>query len=205
MNKKPVPKRPRQKRASQKRPYEQRLRAEQAAETRQRIVEAALHLHSTIGPARTTISMVAVEAGVQRHTFYAHFPEEKDLFLACSGLQLERDPMPDAENWRAVADPEARLMKGLGALYDWYGRNATLMACVLRDAEYHALTRTTVDLRMAPHFKTMAEILGEGIPARQRPLLRLAMSFHSWRSLVEESSLTPKAAITTMTRAIFGE
>jgi AcrR family transcriptional regulator len=191
--------------APRKRPYEQRLRAEQAAETRQRIVEAALHLHGTIGPARTTISLVAAEAGVQRHTFYAHFPDEADLFLACSGLHQERDPMPDATGWRVVTDPKARLVKGLGALYDWYGRNATLIACVLRDAEHHALTRATVDLRIAPHLKTMADILGDGIPARHRPLLRLAISFHTWRSLVQESGLSPKAAINTLVHAIFGE
>lgn len=201
MTKSLSPKRPRQ----QKRPYEQKLRAEQAAETRQRIVEAALHLHGTIGPAQTTISMVAAEAGVQRHTFYAHFPDDRDLFLACSGLQQERDPLPDAQSWRSVADPKARLAKGLGAIYDWYGRNATLLACVLRDAEHHALTRATVDLRIAPHLKAMAEILGDGIPARQRPLLHLAMSFHTWRSLVQECGLTPKTALTTLTRAIFGE
>ncbi|MBV5324011.1 MAG: TetR/AcrR family transcriptional regulator, partial [Rhodospirillaceae bacterium] len=153
MSKTPVRKRA----TPQKRPYEQRLRAEQAAETRQRIVEAALHLHGTVGPAQTTVSMVAAEAGVQRHTFYAHFPDETDLFLACSGLQQERDPLPDAESWRAVADPLQRLAKGLGALYDWYGRNATLLACVLRDAEHHALTRATVDLRIAPYLKAMAE------------------------------------------------
>ncbi|MBK8159834.1 MAG: TetR/AcrR family transcriptional regulator [Rhodospirillaceae bacterium] len=193
------------KRAPKKRPYEQKLRAEQAAETRQRIVEAALHLHGTIGPARTTVSMIADRAGVQRHTFYAHFPDETDLFLACSGLHQEQDPMPDAEGWRAVADPKARLMKGLGALYDWYGRNARLVAAVLRDAEHHPVTAETIAHRITPHLNRMAEILSDGIPARQRPLLHLAMSFHTWRSLVQESDLSHRSALTTMSRAIFGE
>jgi AcrR family transcriptional regulator len=51
-------------------------RAEKQAETRQRIVEAAVDLHGSVGPARTTISMIAERAGVQRHTLYAHFPDE---------------------------------------------------------------------------------------------------------------------------------
>ena len=201
MNKKPARKRA----APKKRPYEQKLRAEQAAETRQRIVEAALHLHGTVGPARTTVSMIADRAGIQRHTFYAHFPEERGLFQACSGLQQERDPMPDAESWRGIASPQARVAKGLGALYDWYGRNARLVAAILRDAEHHPITRETVAHRISPHLNRMAEVLTDGIPARQRPLLHLALSFHTWHCLVQESGLSPKAAITTMTRAIFGE
>jgi AcrR family transcriptional regulator len=41
-----------------------RRRAELVEQTRQRIVDAAIHLHTTIGPANTTISGVAEEAGV---------------------------------------------------------------------------------------------------------------------------------------------
>ena len=68
------------------RTYTLKRRAEQQAETRRRIVEAAVELHGSVGPALTTISMVAERAGVQRHTLYAHFPDERSLFLACSGL-----------------------------------------------------------------------------------------------------------------------
>src|SRR6187549_1558951 len=97
------------------RTYTLKRRAEQQAETRKRIVEAAVELHGSIGPAATTISMVAERAGVQRHTFYAHFPDEWSLLLACSGLALERDPLPDAAPWRAIADPAERLSVGLRA------------------------------------------------------------------------------------------
>jgi AcrR family transcriptional regulator len=120
-----------------KRTYTLKKRAEQQAETRQRIAEAALELHSTIGPARTTLSMVAERAGVQRHTLYAHFPEERDLFMACGALAAERDPMPDATPWRAIQDRRERLRTGLSAIYAWFERNAQLAACVLRDVEFH--------------------------------------------------------------------
>src|SRR5512143_2127813 len=87
------------------RTYTLKRRAEQQAETRQRIVEAAVDLHGTVGPARTSLSMVAERAGVQRHTLYAHFPDERRLFLACSGLAMERDPFPSPEEWRHINDP----------------------------------------------------------------------------------------------------
>ena len=76
-------------------------------------MEAAVDLHGSVGPALTTISMVAERAGVQRHTLYAHFPDERSLYLACSGLALERDPLPDAEPWRAIEDRRERLRVGL--------------------------------------------------------------------------------------------
>src|SRR6476659_2634386 len=123
------------------RTYTLKRRAETQAATRQRIVEAAVELHSSLGPALTTISMVAERAGVQRHTLYAHFPDERSLYLACSGLTIERDPQPGAEAWRALTDRRARLRTGLLAVYAWYGRNAELAACVLRDAEFHPLTK----------------------------------------------------------------
>src|SRR6185295_7526305 len=131
------------------RTYNLKRRAEQQAETRQRIVEAAVELHSSVGPALTTISMVAERAGVQRHTLYAHFPDERSLFMACSGLAEERDPAPDAAPWQAIEGRE-RLATGLREIYAWYERNDTLLAAVLRDAEHHALTRETSDLRYGP-------------------------------------------------------
>src|SRR6185436_3127631 len=106
------------------RTYTLKRRAEQQADTRRRIVEAAVDLHSSVGPALTTLSMVAERAGVQRHTLYAHFPDERALFLACSGLVMERDPMPDASPWRTIADRHERLRTGLTEVYAWYERNA---------------------------------------------------------------------------------
>src|SRR5215212_8188895 len=102
------------------RTYTLKRRAEQQAETRRRIVEAAVELHGSVGPAQTTFSMVAERAGVQRHTLYAHFPDERSLHQACSALFFERDPLPDAEPWRAITDPSERLRVGLRAIYDWY-------------------------------------------------------------------------------------
>ena len=111
------------------RTYRLKRRAEQQAATRRRIVEAAVDLHGTVGPAKTTVSMLAQKAGVQRHTVYAHFPDERSLQMACSGLAFERDPMPDAAPWREIGDIGERLRTALAALYGWFERNAELAAC----------------------------------------------------------------------------
>jgi AcrR family transcriptional regulator len=189
-------------RVSKKRNYRLGKRADRQEETRRRIVEAAVDLHSTLGPARTTVSQIAEKAGVQRHTYYAHFPDERGLFLACSGLAMERDPLPNAETWRSISPGRERMRAGLAQLYGWYSRNAGQAACVLRDAEHHALTREMVELRMQPAMARAAEALAEGLPERALSLLGVAMDFACWRVL--SRSHTPESAAALMADALLG-
>jgi AcrR family transcriptional regulator len=184
------------------RTYKLGKRAEQQAQTRQRIVEAAVELHSTLGPAASSFSMVAEKAGVQRHTLYAHFPDERSLLMACSAHAMASDPTPDAARWAGIADRRERLTTGLTAIYDWYDRNAQLMACVLRDAEHHAPVREIMTLRYGPSVAAWHEVLGARLRARQRAMLHLALGYHSWRALALEGGLKSAAAVKLMVRAI---
>jgi AcrR family transcriptional regulator len=186
------------------RTYTLRRRAEQQADTRRRIVEAAFELHSSLGPASTTFSMVAERAGVQRHTLYAHFPDERSLFMACSGLFHEREPPPDAASWRGIEDRHERLRAGLVAIYAWYERNAKLIACVVRDAEVHTLVKEISALRFDPYFAAWHEVLGAKLTAKQRAMLALALSFHTWQTLTGEGGLRQAAAVKAMAQAIDG-
>jgi len=186
------------------RTYTQKKRAEQQAETRQRIVEAAVDLHGSIGPAATTFSMVAERAGVQRHTLYAHFPDERSLLMACSGLVMERDPPPDAAPWRTIDDRRERLRTALTAIYSWYERSAELIACVLRDAEHYAPVQEINELRWGPYYAAYHDALGAKLDAKQRAMLNLALSFFTWRTLARDSGLKQAAAVKAMVQAIEG-
>jgi AcrR family transcriptional regulator len=179
-------------------------RANQVADTRRRIVEATVELHGSIGPAATTLSMIAERAGVQRHTLYAHFPDEWSLSLACSALALERDPLPDAAGWAETRPVRDRLQQGLTALYGWYARNEELAACVLRDAEHHELTRRITQLRFGPPMAAYHEVLGAKLAPRQRALLGVALNFHAWRSLARDARLPPAEAARVFADAIAG-
>ena len=159
-----------------------RRRAERPAETRQRIIEAAVELHGTVGPALATLTMVAERAGLQRHTRYAHFPDERALLWACSGLVEEGDPLPDVAAWHALPDPCERLRTRIGALHAWYARNAGLAAYVLRDAEHHAPTRKIAALRLGLPLRAMQKVPKEGFDPAQRAMLGLMLGFHAWRS-----------------------
>jgi AcrR family transcriptional regulator len=184
------------------RQYSKGKRAEQEAETRQRIVEAALALHGEIGPNRTTISMIAERAGVQRHTVYAHLPDERTVFMACSDLFDERQPMPSPELWAGLNDPETQIRTALAALYAWYARNQSVMGHVLRDAEQNQTLREISDLRFGVPFDTVFASLANGLTDTQRAALALAMSFYTWRTLAQQAGLPPEAAVDLMVGSV---
>jgi AcrR family transcriptional regulator len=167
------------------RKYELKKRAERQEETRQRIVEAAIQLHRTKGPARTTFSDIAALAGVQRHTLYRYFPDERQMGLACSGHHFDLNPPPDPAEWAEFGDPGERLRVGLTALYSWYVRNEDMFTCVLRDAEVDPLTRELFELRAAEPMgrirRSLADGLGKG--KQVQAALDLALDFHAWRRL----------------------
>jgi AcrR family transcriptional regulator len=185
-----------------KRSYTKGKRAEQEAETRLRIIEAALALHSEFGPAQTTVSMIAERAGVQRHTVYAHLPDDRSIFMACSGLHAEREPLPSPAAWETTNDPSVRLKQALTALYMWFARNEQLIAAVLRDAEHHAVLREIAALRFGTGLDAIADSLSAGLRARGKAALTLAMTFHTWRTLVHGAGLKPGAAVDLMVHAV---
>lgn len=178
------------------RPYTLKRRAERQDETRQRIVDATIELHQTIGPTATTISEIADRAGVGRVTVYRHFPDELTLARACSGQYLERNPPPDPERWRAIADSDQRLRTALRETYAYHRSTQKMFTHVLADARDHPVT--------APyhqHWRRAVDVLLEPRPVRgrQRTRLRaaiaLALSFDTWRTLSLEHGLTdPQAA-----------
>ena len=183
--------------------YELKRRAERQEQTRRRIVEAAIQLHQTKGPARTTLSDIARLAGVQRHTLYRHFPDEREVGLACSGLFHELNPPPDPAGWHAIPDRGERLRSGLSALYGWYEQVEDMFVCVLRDAEVHPLTRELVELRAAEPMSRIRRSLARGLGRGKRiqAALDLAIDFRAWRRL-RESGLAAAEAADLMAEAV---
>jgi AcrR family transcriptional regulator len=118
-----------------KREYRKKARAEQEEATRERITEAAVKLHGSVGPARTTVSGVAREAGVQRATVYRHFPDEESLFAACSAHYWSQHALPDVEAWKPVRDPKERLRGALAGIYDFYAENEAMLEKTSRDRD----------------------------------------------------------------------
>ncbi|HEY7950594.1 MAG TPA: helix-turn-helix domain-containing protein [Solirubrobacterales bacterium] len=186
-----------------KRRYRKRRRAELEDATRLRITEAAVDLHGSLGPAKTTISAVAERAGVQRATVYRHFPDEVALFGACSAHWLGRHPLPDLAEWAAVADPDDRLRLALSDLYAWYESGEEMLEKTTRDASLVPAMRAPAELRRAWLAEAAATIV-RGRPERGARRRRVeaavahAVSFPTWRSLVREQGLSAVEAVDLM-------
>src|SRR5918999_2831431 len=157
---------------STSRTYELKRRAERQEETRQRIVEAAVELHTTLGPARTTVSAIAERAGVTRPTVYAHFPDARSLLQACSGHVRATVPPPDPTAWRSISDPGDRLETALRDLYDYYERLEPLLENIQRDAAVMPIVAEMNAYRVR-HLEELRDMVLQAWPTRGRARARL--------------------------------
>lgn len=186
---------------NQERVYRKRKRAEQELATRERITEAAVALHQTLGPARTTVKAIAELAGVQRGTVYRHFPDTETLFGACSASYSARHPAPDVAAWAAIAAPEARLRRALSELYAWYSEVEAMLSNVIRDME---VLPPVMQQELAAEFAGMREVLMAGRPERGRARTRVsaavahAIEFPAWQSLTRAHRLRNGEAVRLM-------
>lgn len=172
--------------------------------TRQRIVDAAVALHGSVGPARTTIAGIAEKAGVTRLTVYRHFADDEALFSACSAHWLSQQQRPDPTEWSREKVPGERIKVGLTDLYRFY-----------RDGEA-MLTRIYADLDELPeaHREVLASrndlfrnILLEPFPEavigeRLRATVSHAVSFWTWRSLCHVNGLSNDDAVEILSTLI---
>jgi AcrR family transcriptional regulator len=188
------------------RPYRQKVRAERQAETRQRIIEAAVALHLEHGPAQTSINAVAERAGVNRVTVYRHFPDTRTLLEACSAHTQRVNPPPDLTRWRQIDDPRRRTELALTQLYDYFRRTEAGWANVLRDAEVAPLVKEMAEKRRLAYLQEARDVLLAAWPNRRarRPLLRavlgLAVDFRTWQTLCRREELDDRTAVALMVR-----
>jgi AcrR family transcriptional regulator len=173
--------------------YNLKARAERYQKTRQRIVEATLDLHRSLGPVQTTITDIAKRAGVKRQTVYNHFPDELALFTACSAHNRALNPPPDPEPWKHISDPEKRLRSALAEVYAYYRCNEQILANVTRDAQANPNVRTVLEPRTKRQ-ERMRDVLAAGWPRGdghdRRKLLHgalwMALEFQTWHTLTRQ-------------------
>jgi AcrR family transcriptional regulator len=184
---------------ARKRKYELRKRADKQAETRRRIVEATVMFHSTIGPARTKVADICREAGIQRTTFYRHFPNELSLFTECRAFVSHERPLPDPDACAAIADPIDRTRSGLGAAYAYYREYEGPMAAIIRDSE--VMPAGGAFFQFADRLR---DVMAAGWKARGKRQVRIlaacghAADFQAWRSLARKQGLSDGDVIQAM-------
>ncbi len=182
------------------RPYRMQRRAEQQDGTRQRIVESAVELHGTLGPARTSLSAIAAHAGVRRSTLYRHFPDEAALFDACTAHWMAANPPPDLGGWARISARDRRLEIALGELYGYYRQTEGMLDNLFRDesivpivAERFAAFRGY--LAAALETLMRGRRLRGADARRTRAAVGHAIAFSTWKSLVREHGVSDADAV----------
>ena len=196
-------------RSPNKRQYRMRRRAEQVDGTRQQITEAAVRLHTSAGPAHTTISSVAAEAGVTRLTVYRHFPDLDALFMACMGHWSAQNPTPDTNAWRAIEPLEARATFAFGQLYAWFeARHAELFPIYRDETAMPDSARQALRLQFDDIAAAISSPEGSSSGARDDRTLvavsRHLVDYWTWHSLVIERGLEVPAATEAAVSMLLG-
>ena len=184
-------------------------RAELEEETRRRITESAVALHQELGPAQTSITAIAERAGVRRSTVYRHFPDEDTLFAACSTHFRALNPPPDLGVWSAIEDPARRTEAALEELYSFYARTHEMYESLFRDETLvQSVHRRLRDfygyLRAAQDVLMSGRNLRGHAARRTRAAIGHALSFATWRSLVQEQQIGHDEAVALMCLLVQG-
>jgi AcrR family transcriptional regulator len=125
---------------AQRRRYHSPLRAEQAEQTRRRILDAALHLFVERGYAATTVAAVAAEAGVSPETIYLSVGGKRGLLEGVIDKAIAgEDPPVREDGWW---DELARLPVARERLERLVEYSCTILA---RTCATHSVIRGAAD------------------------------------------------------------
>jgi AcrR family transcriptional regulator len=184
-----------------RRRYTLRKRADAAATTRRRIVEATMRVHDEQGITRTSVRDVAERAGVAPATVLHHFPRMGDLIRACGELSDALAPMPTPAVLVGADDPREAVRLAARAMFEWWDRMGPGWEHLQIDrrtlAEVDAWLRD-VDER---HRALIAEALGDGAAPSIVAVLTALTSYGSWQSL-RAGGMAPDRAAAEVARII---
>ena len=173
-------------------------RAELVDATRQRIVEATVRLHTTVGPANASIAAIAEEAGVTRLTVYRHFTDAEELFTRLYGAPRRpaiRGPTPATwatnpdlgDRARVALDGAVRLVRAItGPTSCRSCATSAPVACGRGRAKPAASDGPAVD-----------SIVGDAASGnpRLRAVVGHVAALSTWRSLAVEQGLSTDEAV----------
>ena len=184
------------------RAYRMTRRAAASAETRRRIVDAAIALHAEKGVLGTTWPDIAKRADVALGTVYRHFPSLDQLVPACTSENAVRIRPPGAAVLQGLTRPEERISRFVEELFAFYGRSAPWTPRAGIDRHQLPVLDTILSRREAGLKALVEETLGP--LRRRRHALDAALAltdFGVWRSLTR-SGLSTEAAARLITEVL---
>ena len=185
------------------RKYELNRRAERQAETRKRIVEATVGLHTSVGPATRPSPPSPSGRACSGTRSTRTFATSATLFDACSAHWAALHPFPDAARWTTSSDPSATPAGGSGrrlrVVRTRRGRPGDLQARLRRPRDDGRARRAREHGLLA-----LEDALAGGWSRRKpvRAAIGHALELETWHSLVRRHGLTREQAVDAMLRFV---
>lgn len=181
--------------------YRMSSRAETAALTRERIVDAAMGLHAEQGALRTGWDDIAARAEVATSTVYRHFPSLDELVPACAETVFHISGLPtpdDADRiFRGLDTPEARLERLIRGTCDCYSKSEGWLHAARRESDLIPALKRAVDVQQRSMELLIRAAVG-GATAKSTVKVLVALTdFSFWKSL-KDSGLREHAATNTV-------
>ncbi len=179
-------------------------RAAKEAETRQRIVDAAVTLHREKGAWMTKPAEIAARANVSLATYYKYFPSLGAMVTACTARGRELIPPPDPEAVAALPpDPAVRIPAMVRRLFDYYEvREPWLYAGRTEEKLIPELHPTMERLRGLREAFVRAALASVSASREVTGLVNALVDYWAWRTLRREAGFTQEEAVTHVAEAI---
>jgi AcrR family transcriptional regulator len=182
------------------RKYDMDKRKAAVEETRQRILEATLALHSEKGIFGTSWQDIAKRADVSVGTVYKHFPPLEELVPACGELMyaITRPPsLEDAPQIFAGANSlEERLERLVSELFDFYERGASYIETDFQERQLPAVREWEAYMRATIAGLVREALIPAGPDERTVQAVSALLDFYTFKSFLDREIPKEQAAKT---------
>src|SRR5918998_2563648 len=182
------------------RKYTMNKRRAAVEETRRRILEATLALHSEKGIFGTSWQDIAQRADVSVGTVYKHFPSLDELVPACGELMyaITRPPsLEDAPEIFAGADSlEERLERLISELFDFYERGARYIETDFQERQLPMVQEWEAQMRATITGLVREALLPVGPDEGTVQVVSALLDFSTFKSFLDRDIQKEQAAKT---------
>src|SRR5215203_5965113 len=169
-------------------------------ETRQRILEATLALHSEKGILGTSWQDIAKRADVSVGTVYKHFPSLDELVPACGELMYaitRPSSLDDApEIFAGAGSLEERLERLVSELFDFYERGAPYIETDFQERRLPAVAEWEAYMRAIIAGLVREALVPAGPDERAVQAVSALLDFSTYKSFLDRDIQKDQAAKT---------
>jgi AcrR family transcriptional regulator len=182
------------------RKYSMDKRKAAVEETRRRILEATLALHSEKGIFGTSWQDIAKRADVSVGTVYKHFPSLDELVPACGELMYAITRPPSLENapqiFAGASSLEERLERLVSELFDFYERGASYIETDFQERQMPMVQEWEAHMRATIAGLTREALLPIGPNEGMVQAVSALLDFSTFKSFLDREIPKEQAAKT---------